>query len=474
MKKFLLGLLMSFSMLSAKATHLMGGDMVVRYDTSINQYILTLTYYRDTLGVPMYLSEQVEFFSWDATTSSYNTDSLVSIPLDVAQSTLLLPNFPYGVEVGVYCDTFSLPVGKYRFVSNTCCRNGAILNASNPLSESIIVHTDLEVDTLNNSSPGCLAMPVAYFPENTAITYNPLPYDPDGDSIAWSLNTPIGYYTNNPVTFTPVAGFVPPASDPTGPFTMNAITGQISWTPDTVGNYIQSFIIDEYRNGVQIGSMVRDMQYVVIPQSGNSSPLFVPVTPYQTNVSQNYYYAYYTPGTQFDFQLQGVDPDNGNQLSMQAISEIMKGANPATFSVIGSGNNIIGYLKWTPSTEFSKDVIVVFRLGDGVFAQDFTLLLRKNPAATNVKTFNNPVRNFSVYPNPARQNINLNIDLQKDIYAAISVYNTLGQQVAEIYNGKLMKGSSTLTSNIHLSSGIYNIAVRENGTMIKSVKLVVE
>jgi hypothetical protein len=477
MKKLLLCALLPLLAISAKATHLMGGDMTVQYDTNINHYVLKLTYYRDTAGIPMYQSENVEFFSWDPSNNVWVSDSMVTIPLDVTQSTSLLPNFPYGVEVGVYCDTINLPVGLYRFVSNTCCRNGAIINATNPLSESIIVHTDLLVDTGDNSSPGCLAMPVAYFPKNTAITYNPLPYDPDGDSIAWSLNTPIGSYSSTPsMTFTSVAGFTAPHAASSGPFTMNAVTGQISWTPDSLGNFIQSFIIDEYRNGTHIGSMIRDMQYIVVPPStspGGSSPMFVNVTPYQTNTALNYYYAYYDPGNLFQFQIQGMDA-NGTNLSMNAFSEIMHGQNPATFNVIGSGNNIIGNLSWMPPLNYKKDVIVVFRLGNGVFTQDFTLLLRKDPNPTNVQAITSGLSNLVVYPNPAKDQLHINLELQKEINSNICLYNAIGQKVATIYDGKLMKGNSSLSANLHLATGIYQLVVRDNGAIIKTVSVAIQ
>lgn len=463
---------------TARATHLMGGDLVATSDTS-GTYTLTLTLYRDTLGIPLATSEIIDLYIYDAVNNVYvSAGASLTAPLDPVLSTALLPSFPYGVEVGVYTTTVTLTPGKYRFVNMTCCRNGAILNAATPLAESMVIRTDLEVDANLNSTPGCLALPVAYFPVNVPSTYNPLPYDPDGDSISWNLNVPIGYYEYDmptaAFTFTDVLGFAAPAADPAGPFTMNPVTGEISWTPDTVGNFIQSFIVNEYKNGVQVGSMVRDMQYVVIPGNGNSSPFFVPVTPYNTNTSQNYYYAYYTPGQLFSFQIEGTDLDQST-LQMEAYSELFQNNNPAVFNTNVIGTDIVGTLQWTPASTYNKDVTVVFRLRDGMFTQDFTLLLKKNPNPNSVTTISSNISNVTAYPNPAHHELNVLLQLDKNVdNASVTLYNPLGQKISELYNGKLMKGNITLNHPINLAPGIYYLNVRENGTTVKTINVSVQ
>ncbi|HTM66766.1 MAG TPA: hypothetical protein VL093_10625, partial [Flavipsychrobacter sp.] len=273
MRRLLLLLLTVAAGLSAQATHLMGGEIVAQFDTANNNYTITMTHYRDTMGIPMDLTVTLDVYQGNGGVWSLVTSR--TVPLNTALSTLLLPNFPYGVEVGVYTDTISLAPGSYRIVNETCCRNGAILNMAQPLNESMSLYTDLYVDVANNSTPGFLAMPVAHFPINQPAYYNPLPYDPDLDSLNWNLNTPISTSgTSGSLVFTNVAGFNPPAADPLGPFTINPITGEITWTPDTVGNYVQSFEVNEVKNGVPVGKIIRDMQYVIVPGNGNNSPNF--------------------------------------------------------------------------------------------------------------------------------------------------------------------------------------------------------
>lgn len=476
MKRLLAILFLLGTALGAKATHLMGGDLIATSDSN-GVYHITLTYYRDTIGIPLYQSEMIHVYSYNATTNTYTVDSVLNAPLDTALSLALLPSFPYGVEVGVYTATYTpTTVGQYRFVVETCCRNGAIKNAANPLSESMTLYTDLLVDSLHNSTPACLALPVAYFPVNQPATYNPLPFDPDADSISWNLNTPISTntFTGGAFTFTNVLGFTAPSATVTGPFTMNAVTGEINWTPDTVGNFIQSFIINEYKAGAHVGSIVRDMQYVVVPGGGNAPPAFVAVSSYNTNTTQNYNYIYYTPGQPLYFQIKGTDVDQ-NPLQLQAFSELLTGANhPAMFNSGIVGNEVVGTFSWTPTAAFTKDILVVFRLRDGYVTKDFTLLLRRS-GSLGVNQVNGAIANLKVYPNPAHNELNIALQLEKEIaHANIDLYNTLGQKVQSIYNGKMMKGSVALHQKLNVVPGVYFLTIKDNGGVVKTEAITIQ
>lgn len=474
MKRFLFIALLLISGFSSRATHLMGGEIVAQYDTALNAYIITLTHYRDTLGIPMYQTADIYIYQ-DTGSGNYVLQTLDIVPLNVSLSTSLLSNFPYGVEVGVYTDTVTLAPGTYRITNETCCRNGAILNMTTPLSESMTLYTDLYVDTFNNSTPGFLAMPIAHFPINQPAYYNPLPFDPDFDTLSWSLNTPISthMFSQPSLVFTSVTGFTAPAADPMGPFTMNPVTGEITWTPDTLGNYVQSFEVNEIKNQVTVGKIIRDMQYVIVPGGGNSSPFFQNVSSYNTNQAQNYYYKYYVPGQPFTFQIMGSDPEH-NALQLTAFSQAFSFANPATFSTFNSGNDVVGTFQWTAPATFTKDIIVVFRLRDGMFTRDFTLLLRKGDV-TSVDNINGDVNNaVKVFPNPASNQLNISFDLDKAIDGDIALYSSIGQKVALLHQGAVAKGSSTISSSLHVAAGMYYVVVRDKGRVIKTLPVSIQ
>ena len=470
MKRVLLIALLIFGSFNVFATHLMGGEIIALYDSTSGKYVLKLTHYRDTLGVPMYTTTTFNIY-YDSL-GTYTLFASNVVPLDTALSQLLLPNFPYGVEVGVYTDTISLTPGAYHITNETCCRNGAILNMSTPLNESMILYTDLLVDSANNSTPDFMAMPVAHFPINQPASYNPLPFDPDGDSITWGLNIPIGGVMAGSGGLVPVAGFTAPAADPLGPFTINPITGEITWTPDTLGNYVQSFEVTEYKNGVASGKIIRDMQYVIVPAGSNSSPMYQSITPYLTNTTEHYYYYYYNPGQQMSFSLKGSDVDNNTNLTFQAFSPVFSLTNPATFTTTGTGMNMVGTLTWTPPAGFSRDEICVFRIGDGQVMKDFTLLLRRKP--TSIGTQENIVGGLTIFPNPTKNTIHLNIELSRDANSDISIYSVLGEKVNAFYSGKLMKGTNAIEKEISVSKGVYYILVRLEGQIVKAEKIIVE
>ncbi|RYZ39119.1 MAG: hypothetical protein EOP49_30450, partial [Sphingobacteriales bacterium] len=402
MKRLLLIVCAFLFLQDAKATHLMGGDITAKLDSAGN-YTIQLTHYRDTLGIP--LDPTVTLKLYLENSGSWVIWTTAVVPLNVAASTALIPSFPYGIEVGVYTMSMALPPGKVRITNDVCCRNNAIVNMFDPGAESLVLYTDVLVDTPSgNSTPDFLAMPVAYFPQNQPATYNPLPFDPDGDSLSWNLNVPMG--NTNGLTTVPVLLFTPPSSDPSGPFAINPVTGEITWTPDMLGNFVQSFEVIEYKNGLPVGKIIRDMQYVIVPDTGNSSPFFQMVTPYSTNTSQSYYYAYYNSGSPFNFQIQGADNDPNDPLEMEAFSQAFSMANPAMFTTANTAGTITGSFNWTPPASFTQDVIVVFRIGDGQFAKDFTLLLKKNPNPNAVNTIATAVSELKVFPNPASDVIN--------------------------------------------------------------------
>jgi len=65
-------------------------------------------------------------------------------------------------------------------------------------------------------------------------------------------------------------------------------------------------------------------------------------------------------------------------------------------------------------------------------------------------------KNFRVFPNPASDQVNIQLSLPAYIRASISIYNTLGEKVMEVANGMMM--SETYQVGVdHLSDGIYYV-----------------
>lgn len=75
----------------------------------------------------------------------------------------------------------------------------------------------------------------------------------------------------------------------------------------------------------------------------------------------------------------------------------------------------------------------------------------------------------SLYPNPAMDNLTVELNTSKSATFVMSIVNTLGQEVKTVFNGDVNEGSHNLEFNIaDLPAGIYNLEIRSNNQ--KTVK----
>lgn len=166
---------------------------------------------------------------------------------------------------------------KYKITWGTCCRNDAITSGAEQeaiFSDSTFI--DLSIQPCNSSprfedAQGNAIPPIAYICAGQPFTFNQGAFDPDGDSLSYELG-PCYQGAGNPVTYN--VGYT--STQPLGPtwdVQMNPLTGDISFTPSPTGNEVVGVMcikVLEWRNGVNIGQITRDMQITAIP--GCSSP----------------------------------------------------------------------------------------------------------------------------------------------------------------------------------------------------------
>ena len=465
---------------SSYATHLMGGQISATYlssDSTGSHYYLELDVYRDMLGIPMSLNQDVDVFVLD-TSGNYSFVSTQNLSFGVGGQVSSMSSV-YGVEVYHFTDTVNFPTnGYYMLKWSDCCRNGAIVNMANPLIESMSFLTYVNVDSANpNSSPTFLAPPVSYLPTNTLWQYNPLPFDPDGDSLVWHLSVPLS------------AGFPVPSvvlgyqnlsdtifSNSTGIFSIDSITGAITWDAKMVGNFVVSFAIEEYRNGVLVGAMSRDMQFVVVPDTTNAMPVISNMQSLPTN-NLGYPYIKIAPQQNYQVHLLASDADVNDVVSMSSFGEsfgLTTAASTFSHSLTGNGNEIEGTFSWTPdvSQVRTNPYLVVFRISDNFFYYDETIQIE----VTNNTTAFEEVGEFKahdIYPNPANTNFTLPLILTKGKDIEVSIYNVLGVKVSsEKLN--LSAGSHMLVKYFDLKNGQYFVNITDgNGLTIVTKKLLV-
>jgi Secretion system C-terminal sorting domain len=483
MKKLILICSLLLAVTQTKATHLMGGDIRVIFDTLQNTYVIKVTHYRDMNGVPASTTLQCTFNQFNLAGTALLTNSATTLQPDYAAGFgVQMLGIPYPVEVYNYYAPIgymfnNLGNGKYSFYVTECCRNQAILNMAIPVSESLTLTCDYMYDSTNlagNGNPVCLAEPIIFGPINQTWTYNPFPFDIDGDSLSWQLNTP---YSDMPniVTLDTCIGYTLPTGSAANPFMLNATNGEITWEPTATGNYVASFKVSEYRNGNYMGSSLRDMQYIVIPDTsngggGNKLPQFTSVTPYQTNTTENIKYIYYYPGTPFEFDIFGEDVNLNQTLSMKAISNLIGVDSVATFASVATGTNnqIKGTFKWTPKLTDEKDQKVVFRLQDGTFSNDLTLIMKKSLVPLGVKNVANNAA-YSVYPNPSANGA-FTISVANNASYVVTINDVQGKTV---YTQQAKANNGLINIQSTLQAGMYTVQIASEGQALQHLKLMV-
>jgi len=446
----------------------MGGEITAQHIGG-NDYAVTLTAYRDTLGVEMY------------TTANFNVKDIAGNPLfqfscdyDTQISGILIPGYPYGVEIYIYHDTITLPgPGTYSITYSDCCRNAAILNMSFSDGESMVLKTIIADDTISNSTPVFLAPPVFFVQINTPWVYSPLPYDPDGDSLNWYLGIPLSGDALMPVL---VAGYTLPFADTTGSFTVDPFTGAVSWTPSTLGNFATSVIVEEYRNGVKIGEIRRDIQMIVVADTSAIAKIVnfnsIPVN------GQGYPYVEIFTDQNYSLTLYASDPDPSEMVKMFSYGEpYLFDQDAATFTTAypnkKNDNNLTANFNWSPNATMARDepYFIVFRVSDNYFTHDYTVMFKVSAPAAIAE--NNVFSIGNIYPNPINSMIFLTVSLDKETKISMRILDILGNQVYKMPEGFYDTGKHLLSGVTDLPNGQYIAQVLKDDKVYKTQKIVV-
>ncbi|MFK7808405.1 MAG: PKD domain-containing protein, partial [Saprospiraceae bacterium] len=287
-KYFVLLFLLAFCR-TANATHIVGGEMFYKC-LGDDQYEITLVVFRDCYnGEPP--------FDNPADIGIYNSagvllDSLL-IPLDLMLDDTLNPVLANPclvvppdvcVHTTTYVDTINLPVipGGYELIYQRCCRNQTINNIIDPLDTGATYGTSISERALNecNNSAVFNAWPPIYICAGEPIDFDQSAFDPDGDSIVYSLCTPLlGATPGSPepgawaqTVPAPVNWESPPYgvnnmlnSDPSDPdvLAIDPVTGFLTGVPDVIGQFVVGICVEEYRDGELISTTRRDFQFNV-------------------------------------------------------------------------------------------------------------------------------------------------------------------------------------------------------------------
>lgn len=465
MKKLFFALiaLTFFAIPDANASHLMGGEITAQ-NLSGNTYIVTLTLYRDTMGIPVINPQPIDVY--DNTTNTLITT--LQTPYNNFISGNVIPFYPYGVEVYFFIDTLTLPgAGEYRFEANSCCRNQAIQNLTPGAMQLETIVTVPSTGT--NSTPIFLVPASVWLEINTPWLYNPLPVDLDGDSLHWSIDTPL---TSHGVV---ASNYSTPPNNIGMPLTIHPQTGVVSWSANTLGNFQISVLVDEFRNGVRIGQIRRDMQLIVVNTLG-SSPRLSNLNTFPQDANNTPHVQIY-PNQPFQFTFIANDPNPADQIYVKGYGETFDlTTNPSTLTVsnTGNGNEVQAVYNWTPTNANlrTEPYINVLRLSDARLMYDETFLISvKNNVGIedNISSMN--ITN--VFPNPTKNILNVSIELAQKENLSINIYDITGRNVMSVPTKQFNNGVTITAIPLNnFTNGQYILSIKSS-TGIATTKFVV-
>ncbi|WNJ16964.1 gliding motility-associated C-terminal domain-containing protein [Pontibacter sp. G13] len=187
------------------------------------------------------------------------------------------------VKRNIYDTTFVFPgPGEYDIVFYDIARHGSVVNIDNGTEQSFSVITRLLIPPFiagGNTTVTLLNEPLEESCAGKIWDHNPGAFDADGDSLAYRLRPSLNYDPNEGY----IPGVNPRVADgfrwPDDPafgnstFTMDPITGEVVWeVPSQPGIYNFGYEVLEYRNGVLIGYVIRDVA-VWVRDCDNDPPI---------------------------------------------------------------------------------------------------------------------------------------------------------------------------------------------------------
>lgn len=275
-----IGLLFCF-VFSAKATHQRAAEITYTW-LGGNAYEFTLTCYTYTPS-PAGIQRDSLLVLWGDGSEEY-------IPRVVLQDL----GDDYTLNVYKQIHNYSTS-GTYTISMEDANRNFGVVNVPNSVMIPMHIETELVINPFlgYNNSVQLLNAPVDKGCVGKLYLHNPSAYDPDGDSLSYCLVTCKG------LDGLDIEGYTLPQASQS--FGIDPVTGELRWdTPMMQGEYNVAIMVEEWRHGVKIGSVIRDMQ-ILISYCDNDVP--------QIQCDDQYCLV---AGQQLDFIIAANDPDGDN------------------------------------------------------------------------------------------------------------------------------------------------------------------
>jgi len=291
--------------LSLFATHNRAGEITYRHINGLT-YEITVNIFSDPTS-PAFQRQEI-VMNWGDNTG-----------LDSVRQTIVFPKITDKIQKRAWVVQHTFPgPGNYVISVTDPNRNGGVDNIDNSSGVPFYISSLLRISplgSLRNNSPVLLNDPIDNACAGQIFVHNPGAVDPDGDSLAYEISASFGNGGLDAPGYT-----FPPSSTP---IFVNPTTGDMVMdVPNAIGLYNVAILIKEFRNGIQVGNVLRDLQIRVFPGCNNSAPV----------IQSNSLYCV-EAGNQLGFAISATDPNAVDDITLTATGEpLLLSGNPASFN----------------------------------------------------------------------------------------------------------------------------------------------
>lgn len=352
---------------------------------------------------------------------------------------------PYDVQINTYVGTH-IYTGPSTYIISVedPNRNAGVVNINNSVDKVFCIQTELVISPFIGSPNNSSIIEDCPCPEfaclNSLYCYNLSAYDPDGDSLSYSL---VPCRAEGCLEMSMPAIYNYPHLVGGGMMSIDSVTGTLCWdNPEVPGEYNLAIKISEWRNGFYVGSVLQDMQLTVTACLNNPP------------VIEDHADTCVFAGDSVAIEFIASDPDIDDIVTIYGTGAVFHQTNnPAAFAEESAPNSVSSFFLWEPNCENASNsyysVIIHAEDNDpGVQLSDLSTF--------KIKVNIPPVQNLSVTPTGNSMTLNwtasdCSANPTYRIYRSLDSANTLNnccEPGTALFMGYTLIGTSSINSYI--------------------------
>ena len=290
---------------SLRASHIVGGEFELIYIDGFNYQLNLIQYFDDVNGEPGAEDQMAEVYIYRKRDNTFmqsvrlfnvGSEFVPYTNPECSDARLVTRRILYTAEVQLSASIYNDEEGYY-VVYERCCRNYTINNLRNPREAGQTFYLEFP-SVVKNDERFVNSSPILFPPLSDYACINELFYfdfrgtDEDGDSLSYRLSVPLNSTeagpTPNPLP-TPSPAPHPLVEFAEGVTVNNMVSGSpdlsineegyLTVRPNRLGLFVFAVTVDEFREGVKIGSVKRDFQMLVIDCQTGTPPEVAAIVP---------------------------------------------------------------------------------------------------------------------------------------------------------------------------------------------------